>query len=172
MVEIGRLWEIGDITVAQEHLASSLVSRVMASLYPRILVAQHTLGKAVVTTSPNEYHELGARMVADVLETDGWDAYFLGANTPRKDLVQMLLDRRPELLLISVAMFFNLVRAQEIVEAVRAREELRDIRIMIGGRALLHDPGLWRRLGADGWGADAVQAAALAKSWWEQDSAG
>jgi methanogenic corrinoid protein MtbC1 len=168
MVEVGRMWECGEVSVAQEHLASSMVSRVMASLYPRILTADHTMGKALVTTAPNEFHEIGARMLADLLEADGWDVDFLGANTPRHDLVRMLAERKPFMLMISVSMAFNLVRARSVIEAVRNCSELEGVRVMVGGRAFQEDEPLWYVLGADGFAQDGARAKALARTWWEK----
>ncbi len=37
MYDIGRLWENGDISVAQEHLATSIVIRIITYLYMNLL---------------------------------------------------------------------------------------------------------------------------------------
>ena len=50
-------------------------------------LAYETDGIVVVTTAPNEFHEIGAWMIANTLEGDGWDIHFLGSNTPKRDLL-------------------------------------------------------------------------------------
>lgn len=82
LYDIGTLWEEGKISVAEEHLATAIVGRVMASLYTRIPRMVGGKKKIVLTTAPNEFHEVGCRMVADFLEAEGWNVYYLGANTP------------------------------------------------------------------------------------------
>ncbi|MBD3273813.1 MAG: cobalamin-binding protein, partial [Candidatus Marinimicrobia bacterium] len=71
LYEIGMLWEQAEISVAQEHLASAIVGRVMASVGMNLLQPSGVKGKAVITASPNEYHEIGGWMISDTLEQDG-----------------------------------------------------------------------------------------------------
>jgi methanogenic corrinoid protein MtbC1 len=168
MVEIGARWERGEISVAQEHLATAISSRVMAALYPRFVLGEQTKGRAVVTTVCEEFHELGAWMVADLLALEGWEVSYLGANTPTGDLLDMLLNLKPDLLALSSAMPFNLDRVQESIQAVRDREELAATRILVGGRIFREMDDLWRLTGADGWARDAQEAVALAGQWWEE----
>lgn len=167
MYEVGALWEKGEVSVAQEHLCSALVNRIMAVTVPRFIPDESSLCRAVVTAAPNEFHEIGTRMVADLLELDGWEVDYLGANTPSADLVRHLLERKPFLLAISVSMPFNIDAAHEMIAAVRATPELQGLRIMVGGRLFQSAPELWRALEADGCAIDAAGAAQLARSWFE-----
>lgn len=168
MYRVGILWEKGDISVAQEHLATAIVSRVMASLYPRFITIEHSRGKAIITAAPNEFHELGGRVVADLLEIDGWDVSYLGANVPAPDLFKMTARLKPQILGISVGMAFNMDRAREIINGIKTNPDLNDTRIMLGGQFLLYNPDSWRLTGADGWGSDGKSAVELARSWWEE----
>jgi len=168
MYDIGYYWERGEISVAQEHLASIIVSRVMTALYPRFMVTEQTKGIAVVTAAPNEYHELGALMVADLLEIDGWEVKYLGANTPEEDLLNFLRTTKPLFLGISVCLFFNLEKAAEIIAAMKKDSELEQIKIMVGGLAFDNSSELAHNLGADGWAPNAKEAVVLAREWWEK----
>jgi len=166
LYEIGLLWEQGEISVAQEHLASAIVTRVMAALSPRFIPLESTKGKAVVTSASNEYHAIGGWMVADHMEIDGWEVRYLGPNTPVKDLVQLIKDFRPHLLSLSVTMPFNLDRAEEIIRVVKTEPEFGGVRIMVGGLVFQNAPNLWERIGADEYAPNAREAAALAGRWW------
>ncbi len=163
MYEIGRLWEKGKISVAQEHLASSIVSRVMSQLYSAIVAVKPTKGRAVITAAPNELHELGAWMVSDLLELDGWQVRYLGANTPMEDLMELLEDFRPQLLAISVIMPFNLDEVKKLITAIRNKESLRGIKIMVGGRVFMTVPDIWSEIGADATAGNAREAVTAAQ---------
>ena len=163
MYEIGRLWEKGKISVAQEHLASSIVSRVMSQLYSAIVAVKPTKGRAVITAAPNELHELGAWMVSDLLELDGWQVRYLGANTPMEDLMELLEDFRPQLLAISVIMPFNLDEVKKLITAIRNKESLRGIKIMVGGRVFMTVPDIWSEIGADATAGNAREAVTVAQ---------
>lgn len=167
MYEIGRRWQTGEISVAQEHLATAIAGRVMASFYVRFLNRRPTKGSAVITASPNEFHELGARMIADFLELDGWDTAFLGADTPTDELIRLLRARPHDLLGVSVTMPFNLDKVAELVRKVRAVPELSTLKIMVGGNAFHMAEDIQNTLQVDGYANDAATAVALANQWRE-----
>jgi len=169
MVEIGNLWERGAISAAQEHLATAIVYRMAARMYTQHVMSNPSKGKAIITAAENELHDIGARFVADMLEMNGWQVAFLGANTPRNELVQMIRDIQPDLLGLSVVMPFNLVAASLAIADIRQDRELCKTRIMVGGPAFLFAPDLWRQIGADGIAMDGEAAVALAESWWQRN---
>lgn len=165
--EVGRLWQTGEVSVAQEHLATSIAGRTMAAFYVKFMDRKPTRGAAVITSAPDEYHEVGARMVADFLEIDGWDTAFLGANTPAAEVLALLKARKPAILGISVMMPFNLAKAEQLIAAVRAEPDLSGVKIMVGGGAVNLAPEIKARIRADGWAGDAAQAVQLAAGWSE-----
>ncbi len=164
MYEIGRLWEKGLISVAQEHLASSIVGRVMSQLYIANMATKPSKGIAVITTAPNEFHELGAWMVSDLLELDGWRVRYLGANSPLPDLVKLILDIRPQVLALSVTMPFNLDKVRDVIGTVRKNEELDSVKIIVGGGIFKTMPNIWSELGADAAAGNAREAVSVANS--------
>jgi MerR family transcriptional regulator, light-induced transcriptional regulator len=165
MYEIGMLWEQGKVSVAQEHLASAIVGRVMATMSMAKTDRKRDRGKAVVTACPNEFHEIGAWMIADILELDGWNVQYLGANTPEQDLLEFLSLSRPDILAISVTMPFNIERAKDIIDSIRASSWLQDMKVMVGGRVFNDQPRLRRKIGADGAAPNLGEAKKLARSW-------
>jgi methanogenic corrinoid protein MtbC1 len=154
MYEIGILWERGFISVAQEHLASSIVGRVLAGVSMMDISATPLETRALISAAPGEFHEIGAWMVADMLEHDGWQVRYLGANTPTEDLIKMLKSFQPHILALSVTMPFNLHDTQQMIRDIRAQEELRDLFIIVGGNAFNQSADLWRSSGADAWAAN------------------
>jgi methanogenic corrinoid protein MtbC1 len=167
MYRIGLLWETNQITVAEEHLATAIVGRVMAALYPRFAQFKVTRGTAIVSAGPNEFHEVGARMVADFMEMDGWDVTYLGANTPVAEILSILKRQKPFMLALSVATVFNLDTAQQVIRVIKDDHETKDIKIMVGGLAFNGMPELWRNLGADGYAANADCALPVLNDWWQ-----
>jgi methanogenic corrinoid protein MtbC1 len=168
MQQVGLLWEEGKISVAQEHLASALVSRLMVSIYgsqePDTTASR---GKVLITTAPNEFHEMGAWMLSDLLEEDGWETRYLGANTPFKDILDYLEQEKPDILAISVAIPFNIDQADQLIRQIRSQKQFSQLRIMLGGQAFSFHDRLWETLGADGYASNAREAVKLAAQWQE-----
>lgn len=162
MYEVGRLWEVNQFTVAQEHLATAITQSVMAQMYPNIFARTPRGMTMVATCIGGELHELGMRTVADFFELDGWDVYYLGANVPTADVVQMVGERRADLLAISVTLGSHIVQARELIAAVRAAPKAGRIRIMVGGQPFNRAPGVAHAIGADFTASDAREAVRLA----------
>lgn len=159
--EVGRLWQTNALSVAQEHFCTATTQLIMASLYPRIVTGTHPRGVAVVACVAGELHELGARMVADLLEMDGWDACYLGANAPAEATVRLARERRARLLAVSATLPLHLSTVRDLVAQVRS--EGNHLKVMVGGWPFNASPSLWRTMGADAWAPDAAGAAEVAR---------
>lgn len=166
MVRIGELWEADQITVAEEHLATAIVSRIMANLYPRFAQFKISRGKAVISAGPNEFHEIGARMLADFMELDGWDVTYLGANIPAHEMISVLKREKPFLIALSVATVFNIQKSGFMLKNFKDDQETRHIKVLLGGHAFSELPQFWENLGADGYAPDAERGLNVANDWW------
>jgi methanogenic corrinoid protein MtbC1 len=109
-----------------------------------------------------EFHDIGARMVADLLEMDGWKVLFLGNNLCNDDIVAAVADHKPDLLALSATMFYNVESIARAIRAVRALGESKDPLILVGGRPFNQDPQLWIQVQASGFAANAEDAVGLA----------
>lgn len=163
--EVGRLWQLRKISVAQEHFCSAATQIVMSQLLLRAPAVARCGRGVVVACVSGDLHDLGARMVGDFFEMAGWDAYVCGANTPHAAVVQSVVERAAEVLAVSATMGYHLHEVQELIEWVRADARCAGLRVMVGGRPFTIDPALWRAVGADGTAADAAAAVALAGQW-------
>lgn len=166
MYAVGARWENGLIGVAQEHLASAIVSRTLASKsVSGLSLSAPGRGKAIVSAAANEFHEIGAWMLASCLESDGWDVRYLGSNTPCSDLLAFARSEKPDLLCLSVAMAFNIGAVQSVIDSVRSDESLTGTGILVGGQAFLHDPDIFHALRADAMAMDCRSAMEAARAF-------
>lgn len=133
LYEIGQLWERRKISVAVEHMASAITESLLTLAYPAIFSAEHTERSAVISCVANEYHQIGGKMVADIFELHGWHGHFVGANTPKSDLLQIIDGKQPEIVGLSLSVYFNLPVLIDAIETVSARWP--DKQILVGGQA-------------------------------------
>ncbi len=133
LYEVGVLWEQNRISVAREHLATAITESLLNLIYPRIFADEHCGRTAVVACIANEQHLLGARMVADIMELNGWNSHFLGANTPVTELLALVTKTQPDLLALSLSLHSNLPSLLAAVTLVR--RSFPDLPIIVGGQA-------------------------------------
>ncbi len=158
--EIGRLWQLNRISVAQEHYVTAATQFIMAQLYPYIFSTERVGARLIAASVGDELHELGIRMVADFFEMAGWDTYYIGANTPTRDMLGAIGDYRPDVLAISATLTTHLSRVAEVIDAVRQMPA--SPVILVGGYPFNTSPELWQRLGADGTARNAQRAVQVA----------
>ena len=162
--EIGRLWQLNQISVAQEHYATSVTQLAMSQLYPKIFTSFEKGKKALTTCIGAELHELGIRMVADLLELNGWDTIHLGSNTPPAEIINILKEKEIDLLALSVTLPRQLEKTSNLIKLIHKNDKLSKLKIMVGGRIFMQSNYLWQKIGADGFAADAKEAVKVADS--------
>ncbi len=164
LAEIGRLWMLGDIHVAEEHFATATTALIVSRLFAELPRSLDT-GTTVITASvEGELHELGIRMVSDFFTMDGWRVIHLGASIPAPDLRQGVIDFHADLVAFSVSLPIHLSSTRAIIDTLRSDPETRGIPILVGGSAFAHRGDLWRDLGADGCATEASEAVAIGRS--------
>ena len=133
----------------------------MASTSMIINIPKNIKGKVVVASSPSEFHEIGAWIISDILESNGWDVKYLGANTPKKDLISLLSSFKPNVLALSVTMPFNILKTKDVIDTIKKDENLKNISIIVGGSAFNQTKELWRSTGADLYARNLLEAKEL-----------
>jgi methanogenic corrinoid protein MtbC1 len=133
LYDVGVLWERGRVSVATEHLATAITENLLNLVYPRLFSRPRVGKTAVVACTANEYHQIGGKMVADIFELNGWRGYFLGANTPRPDLLDLIREKKPDVVTLSLTVYFNLESLLQTATAIRT--EFSTVPILVGGQA-------------------------------------
>ena len=161
LYEIGRMWARNAITVAQEHMATAVTQFVVSQVYADLPVTTERRGRVVITGVEGEHHQIGANMVADVLESRGWDVRFLGTQMPHQGILDAIEEHHADVLGVSATMLFSVPQVSRLLTSVRERFGDRAPRILLGGAAFRDAPALSEELGAAGWGKDLRDAVRL-----------
>jgi diguanylate cyclase (GGDEF)-like protein len=99
MKRIGELWEQGEMTVADEHVATGLSYRALLPLQEPLQIAPpRSRERVVLAAVEGQTHVLGLRMVADVLEGAGFDMLYLGADVPCGALRAFVAEHMPAII--------------------------------------------------------------------------
>ncbi len=163
LYEVGRRWQTAGLSIAEEHMASATTQSILSVLHDEQPRTRGLAGTAVVTGVVNEQHIVGASIVANALDAEGWDVRFMGANLPHDAIVSAIANTQASLVAISVTMSDHVADARDLIAHIR-RSSANPPRIIVGGAAFIRDEHLWRTVGADGYALDARSVAELARS--------
>ncbi len=164
--EIGRLWLDNKITVAKEHFCSAATQQIMSQLYPYIFETERVGRKMIAASVGGELHEIGIRMVADFFEMNGWDTYYLGANTPADSILYSIEENNADIVGLSIAIPYQIGLLKSTIERIREKMSGK-VKILIGGYALRGIGQNWQEFNADGYAEDAQKAVTFANTLME-----
>ncbi|MBF0456022.1 MAG: cobalamin-dependent protein [Magnetococcales bacterium] len=134
MYQVGDLWEKNQLSVATEHMATAITEGLLNQVYPQFERGESVGKCAVVGSVEKELHQVGAKMVCDILELNGWEAFYLGASTPTSEMIGFIEEKRPDIIGLSMSIYFNLPGLEKMIAAIRSA--FPDIPIIIGGQGL------------------------------------
>jgi len=132
---VGELWERGEISVADEHLATEISIRVLALQREAQRLAQGRLEHLVMLAAPaGEQHVVALRMVANLLRDAGYGAVMLGADVPPAALARSASRHRPDVICLTGTMPGA---GDQMLMAIHEVQELWPrARFVVGGRGL------------------------------------
>jgi MerR family transcriptional regulator, light-induced transcriptional regulator len=131
--EVGDRWHRGELTIAQEHMVSDIVRRLVISV-ARGYMRSDTAPRLVLATLSGERHELGILMCSWLAATRRYHTHYLGADCPAAEIARFALEVEARAVLISLVMPENIVPAltqlQELTAVLKGRCE-----VWLGGSA-------------------------------------
>ncbi len=132
MYRIGDLWDKGRISIAEERIASDISLNIIDLLYPKAAASKKKGLKVLITCIDKEHHSIGARMVSDLFELNGWDSTFIGPCVPHSDIMTIVRSTRANLIGISSNFYINVRRLIELIEEIKKEFPLQEI--IVGGQ--------------------------------------
>jgi methanogenic corrinoid protein MtbC1 len=149
MYRIGEWYQAGRIGVSEEHLASEIMMRTLARSALMRAPVKHLGRTAVLGCSPDNYHVIGLRMVADCLRVRGWETMMLGQNVPVSAFDAAVQAHLPDLVLVSCA-GTNLEGAFDLLRHLKKMQlGLPRMQIVAGGQHVEEHPDRFDKLGVD-----------------------
>lgn len=132
-----------EICIWKEHTRTSIVRTILEATYPYVIARKPKMTqtkKLIVLCPEEEYHEIGAIMVANYFAMAGFNAQYIGANTPKHDILSAVKAIKPDFLALSVTNYYNVVVTKKITEALKANYP--EVKIIIGGQAFRQEDAL------------------------------
>lgn len=145
--EIGQLWHVGDVSIAEERIVSETTRELMAVIAARYSPRKRNGRSVIAAAVATNAHDIGVRAASDLFRLAGWRCLFLGANVPAAEIARAAETFDVDLVVLNATLATQIKPLGEAVETIRTLAPGR--RILVGGAAFDGLPELWRQLGAD-----------------------
>jgi methanogenic corrinoid protein MtbC1 len=154
---IGTRWERGELSIADEHRASTVATRLISRLGARFTPRGVKRGTVVLAAPSGELHAAPVAIAANLLRWRGFDVVELGADTPAQAFAETVASET-NLVAAGIACTTDGTDRAARGAISMIRRSSPDVPIFVGGAAI-RDTDHARKLGADvftGGRADAV----------------
>ena len=103
---------------------------------------------------PSELEDLSGRLVADLLEAEGYGIRFGGGDIAMDDILEELHGQKPEVLLMFASGPKDAPMIRQLIDHIRSINAHPEMQIIVGGGVFNRAPGLAEEIGADLWASD------------------
>ena len=131
---IGDAWHAGELSIAQEHLATVTVRGVLVRLLGNIPQAD-AAPVLLVATPVGERHEIGVLMVAAEAMTAGWSVVYLGADLPAAEIAAAAVETRARAVAVGAVYGPGPVVLEREIRDLRLALPV-DVTLLLGGSAI------------------------------------
>lgn len=164
MERIEKLHRADRVNTGAEHMATR-INRALADRLQAGLPASPPNGKKIVIAcADGEPEELGAQVCADLFESRGWEVYFLGGGTPNDEILNLIGQLRPDILLIFGTQPSGVPGVRRLVDMIREIGVNPTMNVMVSGGVFNRADGLWKEVNADLVARSAEQAIPIAEA--------
>ena len=156
LASIGARWDGGEISVADQYVATAVATRIVARLGAAYRRPGRSRGVAVFGAPLGELHGLPVSIAADLVRMAGFSVLELGPNVP-PEAFAAAAERAPRLVAVGIGITVSgsIGPAQDAVTAVRAVDPA--VPIIVGGQAAFTAAGS-RLRGVTAWVDDGPAA--------------
>jgi 5-methyltetrahydrofolate--homocysteine methyltransferase len=162
---IGERFACGEAFIPELIMAGEIMQGVADRLKPHMAAAapDERLGTVVLGTVAGDIHDIGKDIVGAMLDIAGFEVIDLGVDVPVATFVDTARERGADIVAMSCLLTSAFEAMRQTAAAVGEAGLRPATRVMVGGAPMTE--GVCEYTGADGWGADAVEAVELAKRW-------
>ena len=154
MDQVAELFSEDRIDFVAEHIATRINRTLADQLQADLTMAEPTGQKLIVACSDTQTHELGAQIIADLFEADGWEVRFVGSGVPMDELVHLVGRIRPDMLTYYGTEAGGIPEVRRTLLMLHRIGASPNTAVLAVGGVFNRAQGLWIEVGADDFAPD------------------
>lgn len=149
MTQVDRLYREDLINSAAENMASR-INRTVADVLQAHLPQSPPKGKrALIHCVEAGREEIGAQIIADLLQAAGWEAYLIGAGVPRDETLKLIGKLSPAIFVLFGTPPSAVPEVRSLIAMIRDIGVCPAMQVIASGGVFSRADGLWQEVGAD-----------------------
>lgn len=162
--EIGDKFGRMEVYLPELMLAADIMNACTAMLMPLLTKeGRESRASVIVAAVQGDIHDIGKNIVASMLVASGFNVIDMGVNVKTSNLVEKAIESKAKIICASALMSSTLGSQKDIIDFLTALGERDKHVVLVGGGPTSKE---WAdKIGADGWGSDAVSAVRLVEKY-------
>jgi corrinoid protein of di/trimethylamine methyltransferase len=161
MERAGKLFEDEEYFVPEILLCADAMYAGINLLQPHIPQdSQPKKGRVVIGVVEGDTHDIGKNLVRIMLQAAGFEMHDLGRDVAPHRFVDKALEVQADIIALSTLMTTTMDGMAEVIRILNRENVRGNFKVVVGGAPLSH--AFARKIGADGYAANAIEATKLA----------
>ncbi|MFW9958600.1 MAG: corrinoid protein [Candidatus Odinarchaeota archaeon] len=167
MNEVGRLYEENEYFLPELVLAGETMKEAFKVLKPYLKVGDASESSAIITaTVQGDTHDIGKNILITMLLSGGFEVIDLGTDCSADTIVQSVREHKARVVALSALLTTTMREISNVNQALKEAGLRDSIKLIVGGAPLSEN--LAKELGADAYGADAIEGVRKIRSLLEE----
>ena len=149
MAQVEKLYRNDRISRVAEHMATRINRTVADQLQVLLVRAPKTGKRMVVMCGEGEQEELGAQIVTDLFEAQGWSVWFVGSGIPDDEVLELVGQLEPDILAVYGAQAAEVPGIRRLISLIREVGVCEDMQVLVSGGVFNRADGLAEEVRAD-----------------------
>jgi methanogenic corrinoid protein MtbC1 len=159
---VGRKYQAQEYFLSDLIMAGLMAEQVITLLRPRLATSSKgILGRVVIGTVRGDIHDVGKKLVSAMLISAGFDLVDVGVDVSAENFVEVAHKYNPRILAMSCLLTSAMDEMKQVVERLGRTDLRSNLKVLAGGRPISEQ--FVKEIGADGYGADAIEAVKAAR---------
>lgn len=158
----GRKYERGEYFLSELIMTGIMAQELSAMLKPHL---QRDGGqfhaRIAIGTVQGDLHDIGKNLVSTMLSSAGFEIHDLGVDVPPEKFVEVVKNDTPRIVAMSCLLTVAMDTMKNVMDRLVESGLRSGVKVLIGGRPIT--PEFVERIGADGYGEDAIEAVDVVK---------
>jgi corrinoid protein of di/trimethylamine methyltransferase len=159
---VGKKFADGVIYVPEMLVSATTMKRGLDIIKPLLQSGEtQNRGTIVMGTVKGDLHDIGKNLVTMMMEGAGFKIIDLGVDVKIENLIETLKKEKADILGLSALLTTTMPEMQKVIEVIEEAGLRDQVKVIVGGAPI--DQAFADKIGADGFGKDAVEAVQLAR---------
>jgi len=162
---VGKRFEDGKCFIPDLLMSGEIMQSVseLIKAYIPLRIKEKKHGKVLIGTVEGDIHDIGKKIVAFMLEVNGFEVLDIGVDVPPELFVEKVKEFKPQVVGLCGLLTLSFEPMKNTIEALTNTGLREQIKIMIGGSPT--NEQVAKYVGADAHGKDANAAVTLCRKW-------